>query len=99
MSDNVWRFIFLFACFALKAQTEFQFPIRLNPDLSGGFGDLRKNHFHSGLDIRTGGKIGEPVYAVADGWIYRIKISTKGFGNAIYIQHDNGYLTAYAFKM
>lgn len=96
MSDNVWRFIFLFAWFALKAQTEFQFPIRLNPDLSGGFGDLRKNHFHSGLDIRTGGKIGEPVYAVADGWIYRIKISTKGFGNAIYIQHDNGYLTAYA---
>lgn len=78
------------------AQTDFIFPIRLKPDLSGGFGDLRKNHFHSGLDIRTGGKIGEPVYAIADGWVYRIKTSTQGFGNAIYLQHASGHLSAYA---
>ncbi|MCC6684975.1 MAG: M23 family metallopeptidase [Bacteroidia bacterium] len=64
--------------------------------LSAPFGQLRDNHFHSGLDIRTFEKEGLPVKAVADGWISRIKISAWGYGNAIYIDHPNGYTSVYA---
>lgn len=71
-------------------------PVDIPIDLSGSFGELRSNHFHSGLDIKTQGKEGLNVYAVADGYISRIKISTFGYGKAIYITHPNGYTTVYA---
>ena len=58
-------------------------------------GDIRRNHFHSGLDIRTGGEEGKPVYAIADGTISRINISSTGFGKALYITHPNGYTSVY----
>lgn len=64
--------------------------------LSGTFAELRGNHFHSGIDIRTGSKEGLPVYAAADGYVVRIKIQAGGFGKAIYINHPNGYTTVYA---
>jgi murein DD-endopeptidase MepM/ murein hydrolase activator NlpD len=64
--------------------------------LSGCFGDIRINHFHAGLDVRTGGVEGKPVYAAADGYISRIKIMNGGYGNALYVTHPNGYTTAYA---
>jgi hypothetical protein len=63
--------------------------------LAGGFGDVRQNHFHSGIDIRTGGEEGKPVYAIADGYVSRINISSTGFGNAIYITHPNGFTSLY----
>lgn len=68
------------------------FPIRL----SGTFGELRPGHFHSGMDIKpsTAGA-GDPVLASADGHIARIAVSSGGYGNAIYIQHGNGYQTVY----
>ena len=59
----------------------FRSPIDFPILLAGGFGDVRQNHFHSGIDIRTGGEEGKPVYAVADGYISRINISSSGFGN------------------
>jgi murein DD-endopeptidase MepM/ murein hydrolase activator NlpD len=64
--------------------------------LSGCFGDIRINHFHAGLDIRTGGVEGKNVYAAAEGYVSRIKIQNGGYGNAIYITHPNGYTTVYA---
>ncbi len=64
--------------------------------LSGNFGELRSNHFHSGLDIKTQQVEGIPVYAVADGYISRIKVSEFGYGKALYIQHENGYSSVYA---
>ena len=64
--------------------------------LSGTFGELRNNHFHSGLDIKTQGKSGIEVYAAAAGYVSRIKVSQFGFGKAIYITHPNGYMTVYA---
>ena len=64
--------------------------------LSGCFGDIRINHFHAGLDVRTGGVEGKPVYAAANGFISRIKIMNGGYGNALYVTHPNGYTTAYA---
>ena len=76
-------------------QETFQSPLGIPLDLSGSFGELRSNHFHSGLDFKTSGKEGLPVYAAADGYISRIKISTLAYGKAIYITHPNGYTSVY----
>ena len=76
----------------------FTFPIRPGQQnfLSGNMGELRGNHFHAGLDIKTQGEIGLPIYASADGYVSRIKISPFGYGRALYITHPNGYTTVYA---
>jgi murein DD-endopeptidase MepM/ murein hydrolase activator NlpD len=63
--------------------------------LSGNFSELRPNHFHTGLDYKFGGTEGEPIYAAADGWVHRIKISTFGYGNVIYLKHPTGHITLY----
>lgn len=63
--------------------------------LSGSFGELRANHLHSGIDIRTNQQEGYPVYAVADGFVSRIKVQGAGFGYALYIDHPNGYTSVY----
>ncbi|TXD75642.1 M23 family metallopeptidase [Algoriphagus ratkowskyi] len=63
--------------------------------LSGNFSELRPNHFHTGLDFKTGGQEGVPILAAADGWVYRIKITSFGYGNVIYLKHPNGMITLY----
>jgi len=63
--------------------------------LAGTFGEIRANHFHSGIDIKTGGAEGAAVYAIADGYVSRIKVSAYGFGKAIYVTHPNGYVSVY----
>ncbi len=63
--------------------------------LSGNFSELRPNHFHTGLDYKFGGSVGEPIYAAADGWIHRIKVSSFGYGNVIYVKHPTGHITLY----
>ncbi|WP_019986933.1 peptidoglycan DD-metalloendopeptidase family protein [Rudanella lutea] len=75
----------------------FMFPIQPGGQnsLSGGMGDLRANHFHAGLDIRTGGREGLPVYAAADGYVSRIAVFTGGYGNVIFLKHPNGMTTVY----
>ncbi len=70
-------------------------PVDFPMLLSGTFAELRSNHFHSGIDIKTGGEEGKKINAVADGYISRIRVSPYGFGKAIYIQHNNGYTTVY----
>ena len=70
-------------------------PIDLPFKLSGNFGQIRTNHFHSGLDIKTQGKEGLKVYAAAEGYVSRIKVQQFGYGKAIYITHPNGYTTVY----
>lgn len=72
-----------------------QLPIRLPLSMSGGFAEIRPNHFHSGIDIRTEGKEGQPVYAPADGYVSRINISAWGGGKVLYITHPDGYRTVY----
>jgi hypothetical protein len=71
-------------------------PVKGYVTCVGSFAELRRNHFHGGLDIRTGGKIGVPLYAAADGYISRINISAWGYGNCLYIDHPIGYTTVYA---
>lgn len=76
----------------------YTFPIRPNKTnyLSGTMGELRSSHFHAGIDIKTGGKIGEPVHATKRGYITRIKVSTSGYGNALYMLHPDGNTSVYA---
>ena len=71
-------------------------PIASEISLVGNFGEVRPDHFHSGVDIRTGGMEGLPIYAVADGYVSRINISPYGYGMALYINHPNGYTSVYA---
>ncbi len=72
-------------------------PIGEEMRLSGTFGELRSNHFHTGIDIKSRyGKPGDPILAAADGFISRIRISAVGYGQSIYIEHPNGYTTVYA---
>jgi murein DD-endopeptidase MepM/ murein hydrolase activator NlpD len=63
--------------------------------LAGNFGELRSNHFHSGFDFRTNAEEGYLIKAVADGYVSRIKVSAFGYGNALYITHNNGYVSVY----
>lgn len=74
----------------------FRNPLDIPISLAGNFGECRSNHFHSGLDIKTQGKENMKVYAVADGYISRIKMEPGGFGHALYVTHPNGYTTLYA---
>ena len=71
-------------------------PLKRPLVLSGNFGELRSNHFHSGLDLKTNLAIGIPVYATADGFVSRIKVAHFGYGKALYLTHDDGYFTVYA---
>ena len=71
-------------------------PLDIPMQLSGNFGELRPNHFHAGFDFKTMQKEGLNVYASADGYVSRIKISTFGNGKTLYISHPNGYTTVYA---
>ncbi|MBR4804144.1 MAG: peptidoglycan DD-metalloendopeptidase family protein, partial [Bacteroidales bacterium] len=76
-------------------QNYFISPINLPLQPSGTFGEFRSNHFHSGLDLRVGGVVGEPVYAVGDGYVSRIKVSGYGGGKIVYITHPNGFKSVY----
>lgn len=80
---------------AQTTQASFAPPMRIEPKLSANFGELRKNHFHSGLDYRTESKVGIPVYAAEEGYLVRIFVSPGGFGKALYLNHPNGYTTVY----
>jgi hypothetical protein len=77
-------------------QNYFRDPLSIPLQLVANFGELRPDHFHMGLDIRTQGKENLPVFAAADGYISHIKIEKNGYGKAIYIRHPDGYTTVYA---
>jgi hypothetical protein len=77
------------------ASDAFDLPMRIKPELAGGFAELRVNHLHSGVDFKTQQRTGIPIYAPADGWVSRIRISSFGFGYALYLGHDNGFTTVY----
>lgn len=71
-------------------------PLSTATKLSASFGELRSNHFHSGLDFKTEQRIGLPVYGIADGYISRISVMPNGYGKALYIRHNDGYTSVYA---
>ncbi|WP_317170230.1 M23 family metallopeptidase [Winogradskyella eckloniae] len=92
--------LFLLVSCSIYGQSEypqdyFRHPLDIPLVLSGTFAELRSTHFHGGLDIKTQRKQGLKVYAAAEGYVSRIKISHYGYGKAIYITHPNGYTTVY----
>ena len=99
------RFNFLFCLLliisGLNAQNKPNYPIYPDPVkipiyLSATFGELRNNAFHAGVDIKTNGKTGYRVYAVADGYVSRIQVSPVGYGNVVYVTHNDGFMSVYA---
>ena len=96
------RFCIFFVLFSITlwAQTPypqdyFRSPMDIPIHPSGTFGELRTNHFHAGLDFRTNQKEGLSVFAAAAGYVSRIKVSSYGYGTALYIDHPNGFTTLY----
>jgi hypothetical protein len=93
-------FLLLVVVWSVGAQTYpkgyFRHPLNIPMQLVANFGEIRANHWHMGLDIRTQQKVNLPVYAAAAGYVARIKVEPGGFGQAIYINHPNGYTTLYA---
>ncbi len=79
-----------------SAQVSLTPPLKGALNLSGAFGEVRTDHLHTGIDYRTGGKIGLKVYSVDKGYISRIKFSPNGYGKAVYINHPNGTTSVYA---
>jgi murein DD-endopeptidase MepM/ murein hydrolase activator NlpD len=73
----------------------FRNPLDIPISLAGNFGELRPNHFHMGLDIRTRHRVNLPVHAAADGYISAVRVEPWGFGQAVYVVHPNGYTTVY----
>ena len=95
------RYIFFCFVFLCQSQTPypqdyFSSPLKQTLVLSGTFAELRTNHFHSVIDIKTNGKEGLAVYTAAAGYVSRIKVSRYGYGKALYINHANGYTSVYA---
>ncbi len=77
-------------------QQYFQWPAGAKVGIVANFGELRPNHYHMGLDVRTDGRVNVPVYAAAEGYVAKVHIDPTGFGRALYINHPNGLTTLYA---
>ena len=95
MKANLFTLFFI-VFISAKSQSKYDFPVELPVYLSGSFAELRPNHFHSGIDIKTRGKTGYKIYSLEDGYIQRIQITLGGNGKALYIKHDNGQSSVYA---
>ncbi|WP_091892760.1 M23 family metallopeptidase [Polaribacter sp. KT25b] len=98
--NKILLFSFLLLPFLCTSQEKypqnyFNNPLEIPILLSGSFGELRSNHFHAGLDIKTKGREGLKVLAAAEGYVSRIKVQQFGYGKAIYITHPNGFTTVY----
>ena len=73
----------------------YRFPLDLPKHLSANFGELRTDHFHAGIDVKTGNVEGHPVRAAAAGYVARVVVNPSGYGRAAYIAHPNGTTTLY----
>lgn len=95
--------IFICLFFSIKIYSQafvyskdyFRWPVDNKPGIVANFGELRSNHWHMGLDVRTDQKVNMPVYAAAGGYVAKITVQAFGYGQAIYINHPNGLTTVY----
>lgn len=92
---RILSLLLLFCLFVLNAQEIPISPLNLPISLAGSYGELRRDHFHTGLDWRVGGVVGDSIYAIKSGYISRLSVSVGGYGNAVYITHPDGTLSVY----
>lgn len=85
----------LFSQLAGQQKISFHPPLNIPMYLSGNFGEIRSDHFHSGIDIKTQGSTGHPVFTAEEGHVSRIKVQANGYGKSIYVTHPNGYTSVY----
>lgn len=79
-----------------KTHYNFHPPLKTPLVLAANFGELRTNHFHTGLDFKTDRRIGYPLYSIEEGYVSRVKVSPWGYGHVVYIDHPNGLTSVYA---
>ena len=89
--------VLVLACAKVNSQTSFIWPLN-SVNITGNYGEIRLNHFHSGLDFSTDGAENLPIRCINDGYVSRIKISAGGYGKALYITHLDGKLSVYAHQ-
>lgn len=87
-------FLFILKSTVLLSQ-QYTTPLNIPPALSGNFGELRNNHFHSGIDYKTQQVVNKPIFSIDDGYVSRINVSPSGYGLAIYIDHPTGHTSVY----
>ncbi|MCH7398054.1 M23 family metallopeptidase [Belliella sp. DSM 107340] len=98
MKLNKAVIVFVYFLSIQVSAQDYLFPVKPGQRnfLSGNFAEIRPNHFHSGIDVKIGGVDGEPIRVIADGYVYRAKVSSYGYGNVLYIKHYNGQSSVYA---
>ena len=92
-----WCVFLFFSQSSTDQLPDFIPPVKGTVQLTGTFGELRGNHFHAGLDIRGG--VGRPVYAIADGYVSRIRVSVSGYGQALYLEHPSGHTGMISWRL
>ena len=102
MKNTLYKIFFMLTLLSAMGRShaqpaigELRSPFDFDILLSASYAELRSNHFHAGLDFKTGGVVGKPIKCVADGYICRAKVETAGYGMALYVMHD-GFMTVYA---
>lgn len=88
--------IALAAVLAADDSPGYRWPLDIPPILTSSFGEYRAGRFHAAIDLSTYSRIGQPVYASADGYVSRIRCSPFGYGKVVYVTQDDGNTTVYA---
>ncbi len=101
MSRGYLKLLFTLLCataanVAVCQTREYISPVDFTIKLAGNVGEIRPGHFHSGIDIKATRGVGSPIYAISGGYISRIGVSPTGYGNVLYLTHDNGEVSVYA---
>ncbi len=89
-----FSYLFVLQTFGQNGES-FHPPLKIPMYLSGNFGEIRSDHFHSGIDLKTQGTVGHHVFSIDSGYVSRIKVQANGYGKSIYITHPNGYTSVY----
>lgn len=92
-SHFIYLVIFLFS---LISAQDYNWPTNASRTLTAVFGEMRPRRYHAGLDIRTFGRSGYDIYALSDGYVERVRTSSKGYGKALYLKMDDGRTAVYA---
>lgn len=96
MKKKILLLTSLFASLFAFSQYNYRSPLDIPLILAANFGELRANHFHTGLDLKTQGVVNKNVYSIEDGYVSRIGVNAGGYGLVLYINHPNGHTSVYA---